>query len=742
MNIEGTIECIIYRNESNGYTVFALDSKPKDVVAVAKLPNVSEGERVRLTGEFQYNKKYGEQFVCSKAEILKQETEEGIERYLSSGLIKGVGPITAHKIVSKFGKNTLEVIEFCHTRLAEIDGISPKKAQAIFEEYNNIKDMQNAIIFLQEYDISTNLSIKIYNIYKNNTIQVVKDNPYKLIEDIDGVGFLTADRIAQNLGIEKDSNFRIRAGIVHELKNVVDKEGNTYVKKKAFFNQVARLLGLAEDDYYLRMDNLALILQMDNIIRIFELEGEEVIMLSKYYYMERTIASILHSLHNNQDLEHICVDKEIEFFESLNNLTLHTDQKNAISTAINSGVCVITGGPGTGKTTIVKCILSILKGFGKKVKLLAPTGRAAKRLSESTDMDASTIHRALEVVFNDGYQSFYYNEHNKMPFDCFIVDEVSMIDATLMFHLLKAIDRGAMLILVGDKDQLPSVGAGNVLADILNCKHIACAELTHIYRQQDDSLIITNAHLINNGKEPIINNNCLDFFFAPKDELQDIADDILALATRRIPNHFNIDKSKIQVLAPMRNGVCGIDNLNKLLQEQLNPPKMYKNELDIVNTIYRVGDKVMQTSNNYQMEWEKLNSDHTIQKGNGVFNGDIGVIEEINRENGESIVLFEDGRRCTYLKSDIKQLSLSYAITIHKSQGCEFDAVIMPLVAGTPQILTKNLLYTAVTRAKKLVVLVGKKANMMRMIKNNHIEKRYSMLGYFLEEIFNKTSTL
>lgn len=736
MDIIGTIDTIVYRNEDNGYTVIGVyDSSGSPLMAVGKFPLISEGERVKLIGEYQTNKRYGRQFVCSGIEILKQNSSEGIARYLSSGLIRGVGPATAKKIVEKFHEQTLDIIEFNYTKLTEVNGISAKKALEIFEAYKEVKDMQNAIMFLQEYGISVNLGIKIYTIYKSATIDIVKSNPYRLIEDVDGIGFISADKIAKSLGIEETCDFRLRAGLIHSLRQIVDRDGNTYVELNIFLNQVARLLNIDFNKHYSRLlDNLNN-LQMENFVRIFVKDEKEVVMLSRYYYMEKNIAKYIFLLASQQQTNYD-ISNEIQLFEQLNKINLHEGQKNAIITAINNGVSVITGGPGTGKTTIVNCILKILNQMGKKVQLLAPTGRASKRLSESTGVDAKTIHRALEVKFENGTQSFVYNENNKFPYDCVIIDEVSMIDVVLMNNLLRALKPTTKLILVGDKDQLPSVGAGNVLADLLSCSHIAKAELTYIYRQQGNSLIITNAHLINEGKNPILDNNCLDFFFDNKDSPESTVEDIITLTTKRLPNHFKTDSSKIQILAPMRSGLCGIDNLNKELQEKLNPPAPIKNQIEINKTIYRENDKVMQITNNYNMEWQKYLDNQRIENGMGVFNGDIGTIETINKDTGETIVYFEDGRRCQYLKPDLNELNLAYAITVHKSQGCEFDFVIMPMITGTPLILTKNLLYTAVTRAKKAVVLVGKKENMFRMIKNNHIEKRFSMLSSFLDEIF------
>lgn len=736
MDIIGTIDTIVYRNEDNGYTVIGVyDSSSSPLMAVGKFPLISEGERVKLIGEYQTNKRYGRQFVCSGIEILKQNSSEGIARYLSSGLIRGVGPATAKKIVEKFHEQTLDIIEFNYTKLTEVNGISAKKALEIFEAYKEVKDMQNAIMFLQEYGISVNLGIKIYTIYKSATIDIVKSNPYRLIEDVDGIGFISADKIAKSLGIEETCDFRLRAGLIHSLRQIVDRDGNTYVELNIFLNQVARLLNIDFNKHYSRLlDNLNN-LQMENFVRIFVKDEKEVVMLSRYYYMEKNIAKYIFLLASQQQTNYD-ISNEIQLFEQLNKINLHEGQKNAIITAINNGVSVITGGPGTGKTTIVNCILKILNQMGKRVQLLAPTGRASKRLSESTGVDAKTIHRALEVKFENGTQSFVYNENNKFPYDCVIIDEVSMIDVVLMNNLLRALKPTTKLILVGDKDQLPSVGAGNVLADLLSCSHIAKAELTYIYRQQGNSLIITNAHLINEGKNPILDNNCLDFFFDNKDSPESTVEDIITLTTKRLPNHFKTDSSKIQILAPMRSGLCGIDNLNKELQEKLNPPAPIKNQIEINKTIYRENDKVMQITNNYNMEWQKYLDNQRIENGMGVFNGDIGTIETINKDTGETIVYFEDGRRCQYLKPDLNELNLAYAITVHKSQGCEFDFVIMPMITGTPLILTKNLLYTAVTRAKKAVVLVGKKEHMFRMIKNNHIEKRFSMLSSFLDEIF------
>lgn len=736
LDIVAIVEYIVYRNEANGYTVIKIKSQDSNIgTAVGRFPLLMEGERVRLKGECVYNK-FGEQLNCESIEILKPNTIDGIKKYLASGLIKGVGPKTAEKIVERFKKDSLDIIEFAYMRLTEISGISERKAREIYESFTQIKDMQNSVMFLQDYGISISLAVKIYDSYKNRTIEIVKNNPYKLVEDIDGIGFRTADKIAKSVGIELDSIFRLRAGLVFTIKESCEKNGNTYLGKNELIVLTARLLDVDLNPNFNKMLEALSGLEMDNLIRILEVDENEIVMLYKYYQIENSLAQIIVKLLvTNQD-DNINVDSDIDMFELVSKIKLHQMQKEAVKMAINKGVCVITGGPGTGKTTIIKCILSILNNMNMKVKLLAPTGRASKRLSESTGEDASTIHRALELDFNNGKMGFYYNETNKLRVDAVIVDEVSMVDAQLMNSLLKALNTGTKVVLVGDKDQLPSVGAGNVLADLLACGIVPVTELSKIYRQDNESLIVENAHLINEGKMPIIDNSCKDFFFETKYSPQDIADSILQLVTNRLPNHFKDSEGKIQVLAPLKAGLCGVENLNREMQERINPPSRRKPEIEVGSTIFRLYDKVMQISNNYSMEWERI-VDNFHESGMGVFNGDIGTIVSLDRSSREMVVAFEDGRNCVYLSSDLSQLVLSYAITIHKSQGSEFDYVVIPIVSGSPHILTRNLIYTAVTRAKKAVVLVGEKDILHRMIKNNYTAKRNSMLCKFIEQRIN-----
>lgn len=743
MELEGIVEEIIFRNDDNGYTVFLFDSIDKEQVAVGNFLSINVGENFKLIGEFKHNNKYGVQFQVESYESVAPKTQKGIIRYLSSGLIKGVGPVTAEAIVKKFKENTLEIIEFNPEKLVEVRGISQKKAQIISASLIDVKEMQNAMVFLQGYNITTTIALKIYEIYKNQTVEIVKSNPYRLVEDVNGIGFLKADNIAQNMGIAIDSPFRIRAGLLHILNEASEKNGHTYMLKPQLFEGVSKLLQLEDKELNSTYENICEVLQKENLIRIFWLENREIVMLLKMYSAEKTVAGKLAIMNNCNVNTSLNIDDEISFFEQQKHIILHEDQKNAIKMAINSGVSVITGGPGTGKTTIISCALEIFKMLNKNTLLLAPTGRAAKRLSESTGEEAKTIHRALEIDFRSKMGLFVYNDKNPLPYDVIIVDEVSMVDIMLMNNLLKAISKGSKLILVGDKDQLPSVGAGNVLADILNSKTINVTELTQIYRQENDSLIISNAHMINEGIMPVLDNKSSGFFFENKEERVDIFNSIITLVTQRIPSFFKIENSKIQVLAPLKAGEVGIENINVSLQEKINPKTPAKNEIKVGQTIFREGDKIMQTANNYNLEWKKrLEKENYFEDGAGVFNGDIGYIHKINPHTFEMIVWFEDGREVVYPRSEISQLSLAYAITIHKSQGSEFDAVVIPVTTGPSIIFTKNLIYTAVTRAKKLVVLVGSKTALKRMISNNYMAKRFTLLEKFLIEENKKINLL
>lgn len=742
MLVSGQIESVIFRNDDNGYTVVKVFCNGEMLTCVGRFPKVSEGQRVEIEGTLVKNAKYGEQISVDSAKILPPNNIEGIKKYLSSGLIKGIGPVTAQAIVNKFGKDTLDVIEFAPLKLAQVNGVSKDKAVKIAQTFMDIKQMQNAVMFLQSYDISTNLAVKIYKTYLEKTEEVLRTNPYKLVEDVDGIGFLSADKIAQKVGIAKDSKFRFRAGVLYALKQNSDKNGNTYMTMQMLCAEVSKLLKVEEDEQ--KIDEVMQELLQECKIKEFVQQDTLCVMLTNFYFVELASAQKLLRLKADFDSQNLDLTSDIVEYEQTNNIKLHSKQALAVQSAVNNGVCVITGGPGTGKTTIVKCVLTCFKKLKKKCVLLAPTGRAAKRLSDSTGEDASTIHRALELNFktDEGGAIFAKNEQNPLSADVVIVDEVSMVDSQLLYNLLKAIKFGAQLILVGDKDQLPSVGAGNVLSDILQSGTVAVVELTEIYRQDAKSYIITNAHLINNGKMPVLDNSSNDFFFEQRTTPEEILHTCISLVTMRLPKYFGTEAEKIQVLAPMKIGVCGVDNLNKELQKMLNPARHNLPEIQTQNAIYRVGDKVMQTVNDYEQEWHRVTADGIDDFGTGVFNGDSGTIQDISSQTGEITVLFEDGRQAIYSREDIGELMLSYAITIHKSQGSEFPIVVMPVISGTSTILTKNLLYTAVTRAKKTVVLVGSKQNIARMVHNTYTAKRYSMLKQFLIDEQSKVDTL
>lgn len=743
MQIEGPIEEIIFRNEQNGYTVFVVDFKTTPVVCVGKLINANIGENLSLNGEYVNNSKYGYQFSFDSYEVVLPSTLAGIERYLSSGLIKGVGPVTAKNIVNHFKEQTFDIIEMSPSSLAEVKNISMKKAIEIGEKFKELKKLQNSVMFLQKYNITTNMSLKIYDIYGSKTIDIVKNNPYKLVEDIDGIGFTTADKIAKSIGIPANSAYRVRAGILHTLNSSIEKSGNTFLPKAMLLKIAANLLEIdLEGNEELYEESLK-DLTLDKTVLTMWHNEYEIVIPTKYYFNENTVAQKLTLLNLSQNVKKIELEDEIKHFEEKNSIVFHDEQKNAIINSINSGVSVITGGPGTGKTTIIKCIIEILKEHNQKFILLAPTGRASKRMSDATGEEAKTIHRALEVASGElgNINRFVHNENNPFRTNVVIVDEVSMVDVSLMSHLCKALPRDCKLILVGDKDQLPSVGPGNVLDDIIKSELFSVSMLTKIYRQSDDSLIITNAHLINSGKMPYINNSSKDFFFEEKIDLNEIKNSIVDMVTKRLPKFTGLDSTQIQVLAPLKAGVCGIDNLNRSLQAALNPPSISKMEIPVGENIFRVGDKVMQTTNNYNLVWKKLNG-FIEEEGEGVFNGDIGYIELIDYQTNEMVVMFEDGRRCLYPRTEISQLSLAYAITIHKSQGSEFDVVIIPAIAGPSMILTRNLIYTAVTRAKKIVTIVGEQQNLRRMIKNNHTVQRFTLLKDLMIESDKKIKEL
>lgn len=732
MIIKGEIEDIIFYNEQNGYAVIKVFASGKSFTCVGNLPVVSVGEEVEFTGNMATHQKYGEQFVVENFTINAPTSREGIIRYLSSGLIKGIGPVTAKKIYDFFGKQTMDIIENHPERLSEIRGISGEKAAVMSECYKENKKMQNQIMFLQGYNISLNTAIKIYNVYKDATKQVVKENPYRLIDDVDGIGFVSADKIARNMGLDDDSPFRFRAAIVYSLKESAEKQGNTYLTYDALKDGAAKALRLdiSESEIF---DNVLDRLALDVAVKDFFVEGERRIALSKFYNVEKQIAGALVRFAH-EGAGDCRAEELISEFERINGITFHENQKDALRAAVTQGVTVITGGPGTGKTTIVKCIAYIFEHEKLKTELCSPTGRAAKRLGETTGREAKTIHRMLGMNYAAGQLNFTFNQFNPLAADAVIVDEVSMVDVMVMHYLLRALQKGTKVILVGDKDQLPSVSAGNVLADIISSGVIDVRYLTHIYRQAEDSLIITNAHIINGGKMPKIDNKSKDFFLIEELPGITMVDTVVNLVAERLPGFCGVRGSEIQVLGPLKSGAAGIENLNKRLQARLNPPSPAKKEIRSGDILFRVGDRVMQTVNDYQLVWEKVGEKGIPERGEGVFNGDIGFISLIDDIGGLTHVTFDDNRVAEYTTLDLFNLQLAYAITIHKSQGSEFDVLVVALTNGPPTILNKNLLYTAVTRAKKTVVIVSSKKIVAMTVRNNYIARRLTMLRVFLTE--------
>ena len=731
MKLSGIIKSIIYKNLETGYNVLELETVNKNIICTGKFPVVGVGEELELEGEFKLNIRYGEQFEAISINIKKPTSTSAIQKYLASGLISGVGEVTSRNIVEMFGEDTLNIIDKTPHELEKVKGISKRKALEIGNAYKDIKKMQDAVLFMQAYDTTIGLAVKIYEVYKHRTIEVLQTNPYKLIEDVEGVGFKTADKIASKLGISATSEFRIRAGILYLLNELAENQGSTVVLLRDLLAGTCGILGFGED-MLSDVESMVTNLIIEGLVKKVDYFGDEAVCTTRNYIMEKQLAAKLNMLIESAPRYNLNVDSLIEAYQKLNNIKLHQMQKKAIECGVNSGVSVITGGPGTGKTTIIKGLLYIFDSLNKKTMLMAPTGRASKRLEEQTGQPASTIHRALEMGYSKGKLGFNKNEHNPVDADVIIIDEVSMLDTFLSYSLLKAVRLGSKVIFVGDKDQLPSVGAGNVLADILESDVVPYIMLNQIFRQGENSQIIVNAHKINNGEMPDLTIKSDDFFYSSKHEPNVVIEEIVEMVASRIPNFKGVSHKDIQVIAPMKSGLAGVDNVNLRLQEKLNPPQN-KPQLEVGKRVFRLGDKVMQTSNNYELEWVKVEKNGLVSYGQGVFNGDIGYIDEINTVASTLYVTFDDGRRVGYSLVEIEDLSLAYAITIHKSQGSEFPIVIIPILAGNPKLYNKNLLYTAVTRAKKMVVLIGKSGNIFYMINNKISIDRKTLLKDFLQ---------
>ena len=730
--ITGFVEHIVFRNEENGYTVLNLAVEEDEVTCVGVFQFISEGESVELKGEYTVHPSYGPQFQVESYAIKAPQDIVSIERYLGSGAIKGVGAALAARIVRRFKEDTFRIIEEEPERLAEIKGISERKAQEIAEQTEEKRELRQAMIFLQNYGISLTLAVKIYQTYQLDMYRIIQENPYKLAEDVTGVGFKIADEIAHKVGIHMDSDFRIRSGILYVLQQA-SLEGHTYLPKELLTRRACELLEVDADaieKHYMDMT-------IDRKLVMKQTEDQVQIYASTFYYMELNVAVMLRELNVKYDFSETAVEQRIRKIEELSDLKLDEMQHIAVVEAVRSGLLVITGGPGTGKTTTINTIIQFFESEGMDISLAAPTGRAAKRMSETTGYEAKTIHRLLEISGGmDEHAGFERNEQNPLETDVLIIDEMSMVDITLIHTLLKAVVAGTRVILVGDVNQLPSVGPGCVLKDIIDSHACNVVRLNRIFRQASESDIIVNAHKINRGEPVILDNKSRDFFFLKRYDANVIISICIQLIQHKLPKYVNAEPFDIQVLTPMRKGLLGVERLNMILQQYLNPPDAKKAEHEHGQTIFRVGDKVMQIKNNYQAEWEvRSRYNIPIEKGLGVFNGDMGLVREINTFSETLTVEYEEGRMVEYPFKELDQLELAYAITIHKSQGSEYPAVIIPLLTGPRMLMNRNLLYTAVTRARKCVTLVGDEKAFYNMEANVNEQKRYSGLRDRLEEL-------
>ena len=734
--LNGFVESIVFRSEDTGYVVCKIRCDNKIVSAVGTVPFLKEGQNVKISGYWTVHKQFGNQFNIQEYEEIMPNSLDGIEKYLSAGVIHGIGPVTAKKIIAKCGEDTLDIMENHIERLMEIEGIGEKKFQIIYESYIEQQGLKDIILYFHKHGVTNNQCIKIYKKFGPNAKQIVSNNPYILCEEISGIGFKTADRIAMSIGIKNDSDFRIQSGIKYVM-NQYCADGNTYMPKKNIIDECEKNLLVPRE---LIEKNIYDMAATQKII-IENVNGEEGGFLLQYYYCELGVTSKIVTL-GLQDIPTINsdVEFEIDVFEREQKIKFAESQKEAIIGAFNNGIEIITGGPGTGKTTIIKAIIHIYENNGMKVVLGAPTGRAAKRMTESTGREAKTIHRLLEMgVSEDDESVFEKGESSPLDCDVIIIDEASMIDIMLMQSLLKAIKLGTRLIIVGDVDQLPSVGAGNVLRDLIESEYIKVVRLKEIFRQGNESLIVVNAHRINEGKMPLLNQKDKDFFFINGENQEKIVETIKDLINRRLPG-FNKSWDKLrdmQILTPMRKGTLGVINLNNSLQEMFNPPSRDKKEKNSRDIVFREGDKVMQTKNNYSLKWFRV-SGIGENEGIGVFNGDLGFIQSIDEEKKVMTIIFDDERKVLYDFSFLDELDLAYACTIHKSQGSEFKVVIIPVFMGSPFLMNRNLLYTGITRAKQLVVVVGFQKALMYMINNTNSMERHSALKYRIKDIISK----
>jgi exodeoxyribonuclease V alpha subunit len=731
--VSGYVSEVLFRNVENEYSVLIIKSDDGSETTVTGIfpGGVSTGTLIKVKGSFFNHASYGRQFRAVSFEEVMPDDTAGIERYLGSGLIKGIGPALAKRIVSEFGRDTIRIIEEEPERLAEVRGISENKAMSISDQIVGKREMRSAMIFLQELGVNGQTAINIYKTYGSNMKNVIRTNPYQVAEDVDGVGFMTADRIASKLGVFKDSEFRTRAAVIYILERSA-KDGNTFLPSDILRSNLSDLMGKEPEGFQTAIDNLL----VDGKINV--VNGDEI-YLSYYYNIETDAARRLIDLDDKPVSREIFSEGLIDEIERSTGLSLEKRQREAVKEALKRGVFILTGGPGTGKTTTIKAIIEALVLRGDDVALAAPTGRAARRMTEATGHEAKTIHRLLEVqpAGDDSRRSvFSRNEDNPIEYDAIIIDEMSMVDISLFDALLRAVGKGTRLIMSGDVNQLPSVGPGNVLKDIIDSDMFSVIRLETIFRQAQESDIIMNAHRINNG-EPVTFKNDNDFFFMERDDSSHVIKIMLDLVMKNLPSYLKIKPQDIQVLTPMKKGKIGAENLNKIFQRYLNPQGDGKNEYTSGDTIFREGDKVMQIRNDYQLEWKVYGVNNVVlESGTGVFNGDCGIIEEVNPFDETVTVRYEDDHIVSYGFEGLEDLMLSYAVTIHKSQGSEYPAVVMPVMAGPRPLMTRNILYTAVTRAKKCVVLVGEQNTFKLMEGNVSDNKRYSGLkDRIIEEI-------
>lgn len=738
--IEGYIEHIIYRNQENGYTVANLVAEETEITCVGIFQYLNEGEAIRAKGVYKEHPSYGQQFSVSSYEIVIPQDSLAMERYLGSGAIKGIGAALAARIVRHFGDDTLRIIETEPERLAEVKGISERKAREIAEQVEDKADMRKAMMFLQQYGISQTLGAKIYQQYKQDMYRILKENPYKMAEDISGVGFKIADEIAARIGIHTDSDYRIRSGLLYILL-LATAEGHVYLPKRVLLARAEKLLGVQADYMEKHIVDLAIDrkIVVKEITDDFTDEKEQVVYASQYYQIELHTAQMLHELNLKDTVDEEVIAEKIRRIQKAEKIELDEMQQQAIAEAVKNGLLVITGGPGTGKTTTINGIIRYFEMEGLDIYLAAPTGRAAKRMTEATGYEAKTIHRMLELTGapeeKSGSIHFERNAQNPLEADVIIIDEMSMVDIFLMHALLSAVVSGTRLILVGDVNQLPSVGPGSVLKDIIASGEFPVVELVKIFRQASQSDIVVNAHKINQGVPVSLDNKSMDFFFLKRYDANVIISVVITLIQKKMPKFVDAEPYDIQVLTPMRKGLLGVERLNVILQQYLNPPSKEKKEKEHGKGLFREGDKVMQIKNNYQLEWEIRGLyGIPVEKGVGVFNGDTGIIKEINTFAETITVEFDERRFVEYSFKQLEELELAYAITIHKAQGSEYPAVIIPLLAGPKMLMNRNLLYTAVTRARKCVTLVGDEKVFAEMENNKMEQSRYTTLDLRIKE--------